>query len=233
MISVVIPVGPSEANKRWLDEALMSLFEQTYRPEQVLIIDDMAGLIKDGYPEKAPWYKWGGWNKRMDIWESPWLLGVAHAFNFGVALARNELVFLLGSDDYLDKDCLEYCMGAWEAHKRKDAYYYVGVRYLDDREDNIQTVPCNAAMVTKGLWRKTGGFATESAVGTPDANFISQLMVHNSDMLIPVANGRPLYNYRVHDETDTSKKLPWQGVIRETRNLLTDNWKEPAWGRTI
>lgn len=263
-VSVVVPVGPFPANKRWLSECLASLKVQTHEPDEVVVIDDMAGItledLKPLYKERmAAWSNSAPgvttWRERFvtlgrrssptgrapetgdsyetyaRIWYSPWRLGVAHAFNFGVAIARNELVFMLGSDDYLEPTALEEAVRTWQDAERQDGYYYATVRYLDERPQPIQTEPCGAAMVTKGCWRLTGGFAVESAVGTSDANLISQMLVHNAVPLIPIAPGRPLYNYRPHGNTDTASKGPWQGVIIETRNLLTQAWQPPAWGR--
>ncbi|GAG14074.1 unnamed protein product, partial [marine sediment metagenome] len=83
-ITVTIPVGPELHHRRWLDECLDSITGQTVPPDEVLLIDDMAGL---------PSYRKRGYR----VWRSPWLLGTAHAFNFGVALAAHELVIMLGS----------------------------------------------------------------------------------------------------------------------------------------
>lgn len=221
MITVVIPVGPYPANKKWLKEALESVASQTHKTDEVLLIDDMAGLsfATECMPS----------GMAIRTWESPWRLGVAHAFNFGVALAKNDLVFLMGSDDLLEPTCLEKCIKEWENNKKLDAYYYTGIEYMDD--DEKQDLPCGYAMVTKGLWRKTGGFPVESAVGAPDAAFVSILMVHHKDSLVKVDNGTPLVNYRRHNESDTAGRGPWQGAILETRNVLTNTWKKPDWPR--
>lgn len=214
MITVVIPVGPFEANKRWLHDALDSVNGQTMPCSEILVISDMADLSDQYIPG-------------CTVWKSPWRLGVAHAFNFGVALAKNELVFLMGSDDLLEPNCLEECYKAWEKNHQADAYYYCGIRYMDDGE--TQTVPCGYALTTKGFWHRTGGFPIQSAVGAPDAAFISILLVHNSMSLVPVAGGAPLVNYRRHSESDTAGKAEWQGVILETRNIVTRNWVRPEW----
>lgn len=245
MITVAIPVGPYEANKRWLKEALLSVANQTMQPTEILVIDDMARFghteICGSCPDcnKSDWRvenlipKERGFliksQGRPDIrsWSSPWRLGVAHAFNFGVALAENELVFLMGSDDLLEPNCLEECYKAWEKNHKADAYYFCGIRYMDDGE--TQTVPCGYALITKGFWHRTGGFPIESAVGAPDAAFISILLVHNSMSLVPVAGGTPLVNYRRHSESDTAGKSDWQGVIMETRDIVTRNWIRPEW----
>lgn len=215
-VTVCIPVGPSVANRRWLFDAVQSVQRQTLRePIELLLIDDMAGLPE---PDLLAW--------NVRVWHAPWRLGVAHAFNFGVMLAQHERVFMLGSDDWLEPTCLVQCLQTYNALLCPEAaYLYVNVRYSDSRPD--QFVPCNAAMVTKELWRQTGGFPVESASGAPDAALISILMRHRPETLYHVP-GPPLYNYRVHDDTDTAQRGPWQGVILETRNLLTELWKPPA-----
>ncbi len=226
-ITVAIPVGPEKHHQAYLEECLASVAEQTVKPDEVLLIDDMAGL---------PWRmdcRQGSFPPQEDyvvnVWRSPWRLGVGQAFNFGVALAENDLVFMLGGDDKLLPRCLEECLAAYEKHHRTDRYYGVGVEYSDDRED--QYLLCNAAMVTKGFWKLTGGFPLESASGAPDAALISILSVNGLPSSVIVNETEPLYWYRVHDECDTAQRGPWQGVIIETRDLLTKLWKPPAWGR--
>lgn len=211
-ISVVIPVGPSEANKRWLTDAINSALDQTVQPEQLIIIDDGAGLHKYDVPFGAR------------LWQSPWRLGVASAFNVGVALAPTNCVFMLGSDDTLEPTCLENCLWKYDHVARPDlSYFWVGVKYSDGRED--QYLPCHAAMVTQTLWRHTGGLPLEAASGASDAALIS-ILWGNPDAgdLICVNDKQPLYNYRVHPDTDTAQRGAWQGVILETRDILTREW---------
>lgn len=225
-LSVVIPVGPRPDHARYLDECLESVAKQSRRPDDVVLVDDMHGL-----PLKASAYPaLRGIPTR--IWRSPWRLGVAHAFNFGVALASNYAVFMLGADDTLDHRCLERAEREYLRNREEDHYYFVGVRYMDTGEQ--QTVPCGAALVTKGLWRRTGGFAPETASGASDAAFISMLMVNGRNLgvdLKPVADGHPLYNYRRSETSDSAERASWQGVILATRDLLTSQFKAPEWGR--
>ena len=215
-ITVAIPVGPSSANKQWLLDAIASCRGQTHPPAEILLIDDMADL-SDVYLGPS-----------CKVWKSPWLLGVASAFNMGVALASTELVFMLGSDDTLEPKCLEMCVRTYEKNDRADAYYWTSLHYMDGED---QALPCNAAMVTKGFWRKTGGFPPETASGAPDAALISMLMVKMPGSLVGVSLGHPLYNYRRHQGTDTASRAPWQGVILSTRDILSANWQAPNWGR--
>ena len=219
-ITVAIPVGPEPHHRQYLDECLESVRQQTLAPAEVLIVDDMGGL-------PAGLDRSNGYSVRT--YRSPWRLGVAQAFNFGVALAENEAVFMLGADDRLLPRCLERCAAAYEARDGADLWYGVGVKYSDGRPD--QYAPCNAAMVTKALWRKTGGFPPEAGSGAPDAALISVLMVHESQAIACVDGDRPLYWYRVHEGSDTAQRGPWQGVILETRGLLSALWEQPRWGR--
>lgn len=240
VITVAIPVGPFSTDQQWLEECLESVRAQTRRADEVLIIDDMAGLVKgdiriDEERDDGLCHAWDGPLAGCNIWYSPWRLGVGHAFNFGVALAKNELVFMLGADDTLHPECLERCVAAYEGDSpeaRDLTYYFVGVQYLDGRVGSKQFVACNAAMVTKSLWRRCGGFAVESASGAPDAALISVMMVHpDAGRFVGVGEGMCLYNYRSHANTDTAKRAAWQGIILETRNVLTRDWKQPEWGR--
>ena len=223
-VTVAIPVGPYPANQRWLHEAIASVFAQTHKVDEIKLILDMAkeplniNAEDDSYPP-------------LSIYRSPWRLGVATAFNFGVALARNDLVFLLGSDDWLEPTCIEECVDAYSKVGRPEGKYFsVGVRYSDDREDKDQYTPCGAAMVSKALWQRTGGFPLETASGASDAALISIFLGNKDAGTWHVVNpNRPLYNYRVHDGTDTAHRAAWQGVILQTRDLLTSGWKKPEW----
>lgn len=220
-VTVVVPVGPSPANSRWLSECLDSIAEQTWAKVghggiDLVLVDDMSnGGLEAHIPTGLP----------FKVWRSPWYLGVAHAFNIGVAVSPNELVFMLGSDDWLEPECIEYCVEEY-AQRRGDpyGYYFVGVRYSDTGE--TQDLPCHAAMVSKTLWRVTGGLPVEAASGASDSAFISIMLRHSprAGRLWKVADGKPVYNYRRHSETDTASKGPWQGVILETRHLVTLNW---------
>lgn len=213
--SVVIPVGPYPGNQRWLKQAVASVLEQTVLPFLVLI-DDGAGLKP---------LQLGLFGQPFLHWQAPWQLGVAHAFNMGVALAPDRLVFMMGSDDVLEPTCIEECLNTYEQVRDNLGYYFVGVRYMDNGE--TQTTPCNAAMVTKDLWKHTGGLPLQSSSGAPDAALISILLAHGdkAGRLWPVADGKPLYNYRRHPGSDTASKGAWQRVILETRDLVTREWQ--------
>jgi len=217
-VSILVPVGPHRVYRQFLGECLDSAARQTLRPSEILIVDDMAGLKDIDLPV----------NPLIRVWKNPWRLGDVGSFNSGVALAKSDLVFMLSCDDTIRPECLELCVAEWESHHREDAYYYVGAHYMGGEWPD-QTVPFSAAMVTKNLWKMTGGFPVETTGCGGDAALISILMTYFPNRLIPVARGKPLYNYRVHKDSETANSTPWMGVMTEARSLATKLWKKPEW----
>jgi hypothetical protein len=200
-ITVSIPVGPNPSNVRWLGECLNSLWHQTLKPAEVLLIDDGANL---------------GLMPGLSIWKSPWRLGVTHAFNFGVALAQNNLVVMLGSDDWLHPEAIERAYVAWNDIRDPMGYYGFIVKYADGR---IQYDPCNGAMVTKDLWQATGGFPIEAAIGACDTWLISLLMISNGRFgNLHQIGPEPYYFYRNHSDTDTVTRPISMDVVAIARD---------------
>ncbi len=240
MITVTIPVGPDPAYLDYLPECVASIVAQTRRPDEVLIIDDQAHLHQRGHATRAAErVPLGGVNEsdamwwediRWRLWETPWLSGVAHSFNFGVALALNDLVIQLGSDDVLKPWAIEDCLATWERFQNPLGYYWMDV---EKSTGETQALPCHAAMVHKDLWRKTGGWPVHSAVGAPDHIFISMMMAQKGAAgdLIQVRSAKPPYWYRVHDHTWTSANKAYYGAVALVRDQFTLGWKEPTWTR--
>lgn len=206
-ITVGIPVGPYPANVQWLGECLDSVRAQTYPPDEILLIDDGANLDPADYPD-------------CRIWRSAWPMGVAAAFNQAVGAARNDLILMLGSDDKLFPDCLARAYAAYQRQPDPLVYLYCPLRYSDGRGD--QNLPCNAALVTKALWRLTGGFPPESAVGACDTHLMAMMLVAGGKLGRVVSiEGPPIYWYRWHTGTDTARhNEAWQGVIPMVRGLM-------------
>lgn len=218
-----------------------SIEAQTVPAYGVTLIDDGADLEHEGWLHcSSPEYD--RWNVAhalyldhnpnytvIDLYKLPWRTGISHAFNYGVMLSYSDLVFMLGSDDTLEPNCLERCLEAYEANNKQDAYYSVPIRYMDTGE--IQTAPCNAALVTKNFWRLSGGFPIETAIGIGDSTLLSICLAHK----LPVQwvgaltnhEEEPLYNYRRHPDIHTYK-IPW-GIADPLRGYLTETWSKPEW----
>ncbi len=225
-ITVTIPVGPNPANKRWLGEAINSVLLQHYRANEILLIDDQAGLRLEprDYNSKTLWIDDLEVQvpDHINLWKTPWQSGVAHAFNFGVALARNDLVVMLGSDDLLQPWALSDLKATVERWGDPLGYYWYDIEYMDTGE--TQHLPCHGAAITKQLMKHTGGFPVESAIGQPDTMLISIMLAHpEAGRLISVDSKVPPYRYRRHPESDTGTRPAFPFSV--VRDILTEQWR--------
>lgn len=216
-ITVVIPVGPLPHHREFLLEMITSINEQKVAPNEVIVINDGGPPIGSYLDTDWPMF-------RIREYIQPWNLGMVAAWNCGVGLASNELVLLVGADDRLYGDCVDECYKAWLREQEPLGYYYLGVQYSDGREQNTA---CNAAMVTKALWRHTGGFPAQSAVGAPDHIFLSMLLCASKDgrttaKILRVCDDM-IYWYRVGEHTETTKNI-WP-AITAVMDYLHVNWQ--------
>lgn len=224
-ISVVIPVGPRASDAQWLAECLASVEAQTVPAAAVVIVDDMhgAGIVISPWPLTCS----------AQIERNHWNLGVAASFNVGVALAPTEHVLLLGSDDWLEPDAIERAQATIEANPIGQGYFWYHVRYSDDRPERDQAQPCGAAVVTKALFKATGGFPVESAVGRSDVMLVGLLLGHPElGTLVEITDGgRPPINVRIGDWQHTASRGPWIQALETAAQAYWTTWESPSWGR--
>lgn len=242
-ISVVMPVGPHADYKEFLWECYESVVNQTHAPNEIIIVDDRAniplrelyGILKepgwgnewcdkcydrDGYVFKTRLSS----QIRLVWYRTLWNVGVADAFNFGIAMSESNLVFTIGSDDKMMPPCLEECVKAYEEHQIEGWY---NVTHITEGGE-VGAIPNNTAMITKELWRYTGGFPPSAGVAACDALLLSILMKHAPERIIQVQEGTPLCWLREGDYQDTRKNAWYyaqSGVVEQIRNMETVRWK--------
>lgn len=243
-VSVCIPVGPNPAYLEWLPEAVDSALNQTHLPNEIIIVDDKAnlptnyihnlfggGLSAHSYGDYEDEY--GYWCDGMSdgviirVFKAPCRLGVATAFNMGVALSYNNLVFMMGSDDILKPECLSACVREYET-QGIEGWYNVTI---ETQSGEQQWIPNHAAMVTQELfkWFEKGngyyGFPPSSGCGGPDALLLSILMVHAPERIIQVQQGTPLYWVREHEHQMTRQDAAFFGTVMVSiRNKETERF---------
>jgi len=98
LISIVIVNYNGE---KWLKQCLDSLFTQTYKNFEIILVDNASGdnsiqALKNNYD-----------NKQIKIITSEKNLGFAGGNNLGIQKATGEFVLLLNNDTWLDNDFLE------------------------------------------------------------------------------------------------------------------------------
>lgn len=226
-ISVVIPVGPNPAYLEYLPECLTSIVEQNPGGE-VVIIDDMANLPHNLRKDYLTKDYYGRWQQIRNAW----LLGCSASWNIGVALASHEHIILMGSDDYLMPGAIEACREIIDSPDYDPLGYY-NLTCIDS-DDEIHKLHNNAAMVSKSLWRFTGGFGP-SAFAAPDAWLISILLGNYPQHLHQIKEGTPLYFVRKHPAQDTPRMagLFWEEVI-SIRNKETERFvPNPEWTKYV
>ncbi len=101
-ISIIIPIFNVE---KYIIECLNSVFSQTYKNIEIIIIDDCGtdksmeiiyNFIKV-YPSK----------KNVIIIQHPYNKGLSSARNTGIRNATGKYIYFLDSDDYISPNCIE------------------------------------------------------------------------------------------------------------------------------
>ena len=110
LVSVVVPVYNGQ---RYLGEALDSIFAQSYRPLEVIVVDDGSTDGSEAVARSRPvhYLKCGH-------------EGVSASRNAGIAAVQGELIAFLDADDLLLPDALSVQVGYLLAHP--DAGFVVG-----------------------------------------------------------------------------------------------------------
>ena len=126
MISVIIPTYNSE---KYLEDALQSLKSQTEKNIEIIIIDgastdstikiinDYSDIIKTIISEKDE--------------------GISDAFNKGIEESSGDVLFFLGSDDWLDTEyVLEKVISVLKRIERP-YFLYGNIKYVDEKKKRL------------------------------------------------------------------------------------------------
>lgn len=223
-ISVILPVGDPKIYGKYLEECIRSIAPQ-------LAEDDELVVVCDGF-DKLRLSKYLGDYKDIAkdigsydsvVFEVPWRVGCAAAWNIGIGLADNELCLMMGSDDRLLEGALDAVREAYQ--KRPDIYGFYNLPCVTSEGEEIG-IHNNAAAVTRSLWDRIGGFPLEASLGAPDALVISIMLRHYKEHLHQVSN-IPLYWVREHAEQDGKKMYDrWLTQTLEIRDKMTREWKD-------
>jgi glycosyltransferase involved in cell wall biosynthesis len=111
LVSVIIPVFNGE---RYLAEAIESVLSQTYRPIEVIVVDDGS---TDGCAEIVRGFK------PMVQYSFQVHSGIAAAINHGIDLARGTIFGFVDADDIWVEDKLALQMGVLSAQPELDIVF--------------------------------------------------------------------------------------------------------------
>ena len=130
LVSVIVPVYNA---KDYLTETLESIFKQTYKNIEIIIIDDMSG---DGSRELIMDY--------ADKYDNIVALllekngGVANARNKGIEIARGRYIAFLDSDDVWKETKIQKQIEFMRANNY--AFTFTGYQFMDENSNNMNTL---------------------------------------------------------------------------------------------
>lgn len=219
LVSVVVPAYNHE---RYIEQALDSVFQQTYEHLELIVLDDQS---TDRTLESAH-----SWASRADI-SSRFVRIViqqnkqnsgAHAtINNGLGMARGNVLTILNSDDGYAPDRIRLMMTAAEANN--SSLLFSGVHVIDtagqrfcnstfaaELESAIDEVgffpSVSFSLLRKNIAVSTGNLLFSRVLFDRVGGFRPFRYCHDWDFLLraclftePTAVASPLYYYRIHD----------------------------------
>ncbi|MCD4747884.1 MAG: glycosyltransferase [Thermoanaerobaculales bacterium] len=232
LLSVVIP---SFNHARFIDKAISSVFSQTYRPIELIIVDDgstdsspkiIREAIQDHPIENLVFLEQAN-------------QGAHAAIMRGISEARGSYLSVLNSDDFYHSERFAVMLPQIEA--AKDCIAFSGVCFVDTHNQILPAdhgwpkwyAKClcevdSCPTIGYGLLRHnfsvtSGNFVFSRGLYEKLGGFSDHRFVHDWDFLLrscyfgePIFVSQQLINYRIH-ETNTTKFV---------RHLLFDESKE-------
>ena len=208
LVSIVVP---SLNQAAFLEEALSSLFAQSYEPLEVLVVD---GGSTDGSLEIIQRYQ-----DRLAWWVSEPDRGQAHALNKGLARARGKLLGWLSSDDTLLAGALERLV---EPFLRDPELFlaYGDAVYAGERSDRLPARPFDVVQMVRSCechvvqpaslfswqaWELAGPLDPSRHWFFDFELFVRMGLAGRAEQL----EGPPLATYRLHSESKSfAQSLP-------------------------
>ena len=200
LVSVIIPVYNGA---RFLRAALESVFAQTYRPIEVIVVDDGSrddsGAIAQSFPEV-----------RYLRQENQ---GVAAARNNGIEIARGEFFAFLDQDDLWTPDKLETQVGHLLSHPDL-GYTLTSQQYFLEpgaelpawfRKELLATVHTGwvlgTLLVRRTTFAQVGGFATGYSAANDSDWFFRAKAAEVPMAVVPEL----LLRKRIHEANDSGR----------------------------
>lgn len=213
-VSVIMPCFNDGA---YIEEAVASVFAQTYPNVELVIIDD-------GSDDENTIAVLGKLAKQGVVILHTQHLGPAGARNAGISLATGEYILPVDSDDCIEPEYIEKAVDVMESDDNIGVVYchadlfgeQSGLWQLPEYTleamllDNIVFV---TSLFRKEDWRQVGGFSTTMENGMEDYDFwLSILEIGREIRQLPEI----LFHYRIKPVSRTTKFLTEETIVQET-----------------
>jgi glycosyltransferase involved in cell wall biosynthesis len=232
-VSVVIPVRDQGA---YLGASLASVFAQSYRDLEVIVVDD--GSREDLAPALAPY------RARIRV-ERQAPAGAAAAYNRGAALATGEVLAFHDADDLMEPARVALPLAHLDSDPRLAVVFGNGTRVGDDGRVLGPLIPprqardlarhgvrvplllrrsivyLQASVIRRRVFEEIGGLPTAFAPGG-DWAFFLRCALHHPMAFVDA----PLFRYRQHATSQTAARI---ATARDAVAVLRDLAdREPA-----
>lgn len=200
---------PSYNYGRFLSKCLNSIFNQTQKPDEIIVIDDCSS---DNTPEVAKKYY-----KKIKYIRHSKNLGHIKTFNEGIKIAKSDLIINISADDWIEPTLIEkeskilnnnpeIGLVYAQAYTYKNRIKTLNIAkpagfksYIGRKQDLVLLltqgcfIPCMTVMVRKSVYKKLG-FWDEKLKGAQDYEMWIRIALK-----YPLAYiAEPLANYRIH-----------------------------------
>ena len=226
LVSIIIPTYNAE---KYIEETLNSIFEQTYKEWEIIVIDDVSTDDTRKIVEKFT-YK-----KNIRLVQSIEKLFTPGARNKGIELAKGKYIAFLDADDFWHKNKLKKQIVFLE---RNDNIIlsFTGIRKVNSEGKQLgelivpekithkellrgNKICCSSVVINQEL---LGVFKFNEEIKIVEDYALWLKILRESDSNA-IGINEPLTHYRVHNEAKTSNKLvsaidTWK-VLRESENL--------------
>jgi len=224
-ISVITPVYNSE---KYLEETLDSILNQTFSNVEIICIDD--GSSDNSL---AILRKYQKQDNRIKVMTQQHL-GVVAARNNAIKEAQGEFIYLLDSDDIVDKTILEKSYNAIMEGKgdvitcrvRAFGLLNADVQYLPPNKINMALCNClgQSVLFRKSLFKQSGGFDPTFNKGIEDYDFFLNLMYRQKARFYRIQED--LCFYRIKSANESRDKQVVGAVKKELWDTLYKKYPE-------
>ncbi len=230
-VSVIVPLYNHET---YVEQALASVYAQTVRPREVIVVDDGSTdrslqIVRDKF----------GHEDNLILWSKP-NAGAHHTINAGIHRATSSHIAILNSDDVYEPARLETCLQALSQDPEADMVC-TGLSFIDGAGAPITSAwydnalayfrasaDLELALVNANFLTSTSNFVIRRQTFEKYGYFVNLRYTHDLAFLLQLLRQQgklqvldaPLLKYRFHAtntiaEDGARRKLEWAAVLAE------------------
>lgn len=226
LVSVIIPCYNHE---NYVSEALESVFNQTYKNIELIVIDDGSTDNSVALVQEIQ-------KKHLFTFIAQQNMGVCKTLNKAISLSKGEYIALLASDDYWDLSKIEKQISCLNANLDSEFCFTQAMEFdTNNRADGRifpkslltgkvlnqvflrQHVPAGSMMFSRRLFDNLGGF--DENLKEEDWDFVIRSAANTEFTAVK----EPLFYYRSH-ETNIMKTRGRRDIFKQKVLLLSKNF---------